>query len=419
MNKTNQRGDRKLIRSMNAKLVLDTIRASESISQAELARKTKLSMGTIVRIVHDLRATGLVESIGLGAAAIGRKPTRLRLNPTYRYVMAVDLAPDEIILAVLDLDAHIVAQHRFGLEAGILPEQFIAIVKEQCLSLLKREKIAKRKIAGMGLTVHGAMDLHTGTIIHSKHMNWHHFPLCQMITQSLGIPAWANTQARAMTLAEQRWGAGVGASDLLMVVVDAGIGMAAIAGGQLCLGGHGMAGEFGQNILLNQTSNQEGRVCLEDVASGMMMVEQAKKIASSGKTSLDFETLNSASLRLALRALFDAAADGDRQARRIVENASRYLGLAIANMINVFDPQRVLLAGYAITESRGILTSKIRQIAIEHVWNIEDRQMLVEPAILGALAPIMGASALAYDHLFSVEGSILAQSVVVPRQKKR
>jgi predicted NBD/HSP70 family sugar kinase len=404
-----RRGNRQLIRSINTGLVLDALRAADTLSQADLVRQTKLSVGTIVRIVADLKSRGLIDEVGPGeAVGAGRKPLQLRFNRTSSYVVGAEFAPDEVTIGILDLGGKILHEMRYGLAKVPMPEAFVDDFRTQLWAMLKQHRIARKSIAGLGISTHGAADYASGRIMFSRHLGWREVPLRDMLSDALKMPVVLDTHARTMTWAEYRLGAGEGATDLLVVEVDAGVGIVAIMDGRMIRGRHSMAGELGQNVIVSPDRIENHPPDIEDLASGKAMVETAAKRAAKKLDSPLHGIDQMPSLRRAMRRLFDAGTDGDPIAREVIETAAYYLGVGIANAVNLYDPNRVILAGSAISESRGMFVAHVRDVIKRFMFAPDQRSLLVQPAALGDRATIIGAATLLYDHLFDVDGAIVA-----------
>jgi len=395
---------------MNIRLVLDAIRTADTTSQAELVRKTKLSVGTIVRIVRLLKDRDLVTEVGLGRSRVGRRPVQLRFNKSHSYVIAADYAPDETTVAILDLSGAHIHGTRFLFKEPPTPEQFVHELKKHAWELLRTHRIPQKRIAGIGVSTHGSADYKTGMLRYSRHLGWRDVPMGKMISDAMKKPVIVESHARTMTLAEQRWGAGIGAEHLLLIEIDAGIGVTIISDGRIMRGRNGMAGELGQNTVRGVNSDLPRPLYLEDVASGKAMIDEARLKTRGRSGSTLRHQIEGQSLRLALRGLYDAASDGDEVALEVVRNAADYLGEAVSHLINLYDPDRVILAGSAISEGRGILTAQIREIALRRVFNLSSRNVTIEPASLGGRASLLGAAAMVYDDLFSVDGPLLQEA---------
>lgn len=401
----NHRGDRQLMRLMNTKLVLDAVRAADTISQAQLVRATRLSVGTIVRIVRTLKQRRLVEEVGPGESRVGRKPTQLRFCRRAHYVLAAELTPEETRLHLMDLVGEVVGQSSFAIKPGRDPEYFFRDLQDQTHKLLKQEKISLTKVVGLGLSVPGASDFHTGSLKASRHLGWHDVPLSQELQKALKMPVFVESEARSKLLAEHRWGAGAGANDLLLVEVGTGVGVSALLHGQIRRGRHNLAGELGQNIMLGFG---ERGLLLEDIASGTAMIEAAREAVRQDRPTLLRQRLKKdMTLRQALRELFVAAGEGDGVAEAIVGRAARALGIAISHQINVLDPDRVLLAGIVIAESGETFVRLVRESAMTGIWESARRGTQINVATLGQRAAILGAAGRVYDMLFDVRGPLL------------
>ena len=394
---------------MNRTLVLEIIRSSESISQAELVGRTQLSVGTIVSIVRELKEGGFVHELGPGwsqsghRSKLGRRPVQLSFNSAARYVVAAEIGPDEVTMALMNLTGSIVRTSVFRIDAGRGPAVLFREFPSQLKQLLTEGKVDRARVVGVGVATPGITDATTGRLILSKHLGWRDVPLKQRLEALLRLPVLVDSEAPLMALGEQRWGAGRGAQHLVLVENDVGIGAGLFFNGKVVRGFQGMAGELGQDVnwtTENQGDNEQGRI-LEDVASGTAMIESARQAHRQGRTKCMAELLEAPLLRPGLRILYAAAGQGDQVAIEIVRRAAAFMGAALANIINLLDPELIILAGSTITESKGMLLTLIREHARKHVLNAPNRLIRIEEGLLGDRASLVGAATLVYDHFFS------------------
>lgn len=394
------RGNRTLMRAMNMKIVLDAIRHTDSLSQAQLVRQTHLSVGTIVRIVAVLKRRDLVREIGPGISSIGRKPTQLSFNALARRVIGAVLESDEATIAILDLNARILDQCTFSISPHRGTGVFADTFKRHMDQLMKQNNLPQSQIAGVGLSVQGLVDNRGENVLASKHLGWINAPLNKELRQRLKLPVYMGTEARTKVMAEHHWGAAKGVADVLLVEISTGLGVAMLIGGQLCRGHLGMAGELGQSIITNDATDQP--LHLEDLASGKAMIQAANP--SSGEA----QPIDNTTMRRSLRTLFEAVRNGDKKMQKIVRDAAEHLGLAIATQVNVMDPARIILTGMVIDESGDLFVSVVRESVQRHVWRAEIRQLDIVASPLGHSSAIKGAAAMVYDVVFDVQGPLLS-----------
>ena len=393
------------MRAMNKKLVLDVVRSRETICQADLARVTKLSTGTIVSMVRELRDQGLVMDAGQGESTGGRKPTLLMLNPSAAFALACHVGSEAATVALIDLTGRILQRDDLPIEPRRGPDAFLADLATFVAEQLRRRRLARHRIAGMGLSLHGPVDTVNGRLLLSKHLGWRDVPFKEALERKLRVPVHVEAETRAMALAEQRRGAARDVQSFVLVEVDTGIGMVQALDGGTLRGSHSMAGELGYTVWWPGSPRESDRppVVLEDLASIGAMCRQAQDALAAGRTSSMRNPSKAKSLDEAFTWLVGAHRDGDGLAAEIVDGAAHALGVAVANLVNLLDPELVLLAGGALDRLGDALTGPIRAHADQYLLDTENRTTRIEVAALGTDAALIGAGTLVYDSFFSVE----------------
>ncbi|OGV66944.1 MAG: hypothetical protein A3K19_03590 [Lentisphaerae bacterium RIFOXYB12_FULL_65_16] len=407
-----RRTDRDLMRAMNTKLVLDVVRGVDMTSQADLIKATRLSTGTIVSIVRELRKLGMLADLGPGASRGGRKPTLLKLNSAAAVVLACRVGSNSATVGVLDLNGNILSRRDLVLAPGCGPEPFmaalVACLKDQLHQLAPRND----RVAGLGLSLHGPVDAARGVLLFSEHLGWRDVPFRDELGRALGLPVFADAETRAIAMAEQCWGAARGAQDFVLIELDSGIGMAQVLDGKLCRGSHSLAGELGFTTWGTVPAAGAPRqpLVLEQVASLHALCRQAGETASGDGHGSAVQGNIVGSEELCLQRLVEASRSGNTRARRILDNTARQLGMAVANVINLLDPELILLSGRMVSGDEDGLFRLVSDHARAYLVGAQDRAPRIEATALGADAALRGAARLVIDHFFSVEN--LAQGRV-------
>lgn len=401
-----KRTDRNRMRAMNTKLVLDAVRAAAPTSQADLIRATRLSTGTIVSIVRDLRRRGLVVETGRGASRGGRCPTLLRPDTTAALVLSCQLGSSTAVAAVLDVGANLLSRRELAVQPERGPEAFmpalVACLHEQLRSLGGEA----RRVAGLGLSLHGPVDTDRGVMLFSSHLGWQDVPFRDELQGLLGVPVLAEAETRAIAFAEQCWGAGRGVRDFVLIELDTGIGMVQVLDGRPCRGRHSLAGELGFTrwTVANQPTTGSPAACtLEDLASLRVLCRHAGRQPSSRTSRRPAQGLAVPDVDRRLRALLAAAARGDVHAAQLFDAALSALALAIANVITVLDPELVLLCGRLVSGAGNALLDPLRQRVQAHLLGKPDRTPRLEGSTLGPDAAVLGAAGLVIEHFYSVD----------------
>jgi N-acetylglucosamine repressor len=335
-------GNRDLIRAINRSHVLNTIKTSGPIGRADIARQTGLSPATVTSISAKLISQDLVLEKSAGDSSGGRPPILLVINPKGGYVVGIKLTETHAVCALTDLEAMIIAKSSMQL-SGHEPVQVVDDLARMVLSFIREQKIAKKQLLGVGVGLAGIIDAEDGILRQSPIYGWDNVPLRDMLQSKLRIPVYIENDVNTLTLTERWFGHGQGVDNFLTVTVGRGVGLGIVTNGQFYRGQNGGAGEFG-----HITINPQGPLCacgkhgcLEAYVGDPGLIRSAQEAAAQGELSATVQNLDE---------LLDLAQAGDVAAIRIFEQAGRILGLGIANLVNLFNPKKIIISGEGTRE---------------------------------------------------------------------
>jgi len=378
------------IKDHNKNLVLRTIFEFEPISRVEIARKTRLTRTTVSQIVAELMREGLVEEQGMVSIGVGKPRTMLGIVEDARSFIGVDLSNEVYRGALFNLRGRI----RRSLEWPLRDPQgegALIHVYELIDALLGA---APSPVLGIGVGTPGLVDIEQGIVYQAVNRGWVDLPLKDLLSNRYGLPVYVANDSHMTALAEYRFGAGVGARNLVVIKIGEGIGSGVVLNGRLLDGDSHAAGEIGHLVVETEgelcTCGNRG--CLETVASVRALVHQARQRAQIDPSSL-LATLQRKRGTLGLSEIREALEQGDAAAREMVERAGRYLGIAIAAMVSVLDVERVVLGGEGATLGLPLLESAVAEAQRRILPRIAER-LQIQLSRLGKEAVILGASAM-------------------------
>jgi glucokinase-like ROK family protein len=397
-------GNRQLMQELNNALVLNLIRGNECLSQVDIQNKTSLSAGTISRIIKELKGQDFIETVGLGKSNSGRRPTLMSFNPKAGYVISGVFFSEIVKIAILDLAGNIKNQMDFPTEKANGPALVFSKFCQEAENLIKESRIRKDKILGVGIAFEGSVDTDKGRLIYSASFDWRDVDIRGPIEEFLEIPVYVISEGASMALGEYRCGAGRNCQDIVCVDIDAGIGSVELMSGQIRYGHRNMAGEIGHTLMVEGGEKcrcgKDG--CLETVAAGWGILLKVRKAMESGAKASISDQVNSESTRVAMRAVFEAAEAGDELARGVIDEAAKYLGKAIAWVINYSDPELVLLSGCITDKGGQKLLDLVKHYTKTHVVDEDLNPVKIKAGELGERAVIVGAANLVYEEVFKL-----------------
>nr|MDQ2831468.1 ROK family transcriptional regulator [Chloroflexota bacterium] len=335
--------DGQSMQQANRALVLALIRHDPTLSRASIARQTTLSPASVSGIVDHLIREGFVrEEAAAATGTVGRRPMRLVFNPAARVTLGIAIDVRDITAGLVDLGGKMRATQR----APIAPEARPAAIVDTVAQVARRalRGVDSRDVLGVGVAVPGLVRWPDGVILFSPNLGWRDVPIQAMLEERLGRPVLVDNEVRALALAEHSYGAARGARTVVVIDAAYGVGGAVIIDGALYRGVHGAAGEVGHNIVEPNGAmcGCGNRGCLETVASAHGLVARATDALVAGRASA---LTADASGGLTLDHIVAAARAGDALACELLARAATYLGLAVANAIDNWDPERVVLSG--------------------------------------------------------------------------
>ena len=318
-----------------------------------------------------------------------------KLTMKEKMIVGVDLGGTKIDAVLSDSCGNIKKRELKETRAGEGPN---AVIK-RIVDAIKAVS-SDCKIAAVGIGAAGIIDVETGLITVSPNLpGWHNIKLKDILERDLDIKTFVDNDATVAALAEHKFGIAVGCDHFVCVTVGTGIGGGIVTNGQIYRGISGSAGEIGHmTIDINGPLCACGnRGCFEALASGTALEREAKaKIAQGIKTTI----LNYAKggRRVSAKNVYLAAQDGDMLAKGLIEQLGFYLGVGLANLINIFNPQLVVIGG-GVSRMGEMLLEPARKTVRERAFELSAKAARVEISSLGYDAGPLGAVALALSEL--------------------
>ena len=384
--------DGQSMQQANRALVLALIRHDPTLSRASIARQTTLSPASVSGIVDHLIREGFVrEEAAAATGVVGRRPVRLVFNPAARVTLGIAIDVRDVTAGLVDLGGKMRATQR----APVSPEAGPAAIVDTVAQVARRalRGVDSRDVLGVGVAVPGLVRWPDGVILFSPNLGWRDVPIQAMLEERLGRPVLVDNEVRALALAEHSYGAARGARTVVVIDAAYGVGGAIIIDSALYRGVHGAAGEVGHNIVEpnGAVCGCGNRGCLETVASAHGLVARATDALAAGRASA---LAADARGRLTLDHIVAAARGGDALACELLARAATYLGLAVANAIDNWDPERVVLSGPVALAVGNRLDDALAR-GQRAILDVGRARVPVARAALGADAKVIGAATLA------------------------
>ena len=375
-----------LLKRMNARELLALLRNHSPCSRADLVRMSGLSAPTVSSVVDYLERKRLVNQLGPGSSSGGRRPDMLAFNSDYGYVAGVDLGGSTVRLALADLDGKIVARWTVSTRGNQTPEKIVALIHSGLLNLLQQAQLPRSKLRAIGLGAPGITDVHAGIVLSAPHLSgWHMVSVRQMLQAKLKVPAVVENDVNAAAIGEHWSGSAKGISNFVFLALGTGIGAGIYINDRLYHGSGWAAGEVGyllvpgerfSPILLKEPGS------LEKTLGGNAIERAWRRLAGrNGQRPLKATEI------------FDLAARGNADARKLLRSSAHALASAVTNISLLLNTSLIVLGG-AIGTSEPLVKAT-REILEKNDF----ARPRLEISTLGADAQLHGTVRLALDRV--------------------
>ena len=315
-----------------------------------------------------------------------------------RYVVGIDLGGTKIYTALADSQGRIIGEARIPTGAGAGPEAVMGRIVETYNKVIERSPAGSCP-AAIGIGSPGPLDPVSGVVFRSPNLpGWDNVPLGEKLAQMTGIPVHVDNDANLAALGEYYFGAGKGSRHMVYVTVSTGIGGGFILDGHIYRGTGGGAGEVGHMVLDpgGPLCGCGRRGCLEALSSGTAMAFRARELVAAGRGRAILREAGDNPVNITAVSVAKASASGDPEATGIICAAGKYLGMGMANILNLINPDRLVLGGGAMGAGRVLWDSMERELAARAL-SPALRQVNVVKAGLEGRSGLLGAVALALE----------------------
>jgi glucokinase-like ROK family protein len=379
------------IKTFNKRFILDMIRFTPGgISRAELARQMGLTRSAISGIISDLKKRGLVDEIETGPATGGRKPILLAISPFFSNIVGIDLGATHLRLMLTDYSTHVLDEIERPISVTQGPITCLAEIDREFTQMLDRAKLDVSRIGAIGIGVPGPVEIDQGMVSSPPIMpGWDGYPIRGHLEDLWHIPLSIGNDAELGALGEWAYGAGRGENDLAYIKVGTGVGAGLLLNGRIYRGATGTAGEIGHVTIEENgplcTCGNYG--CLEAMSGGLAIARKAREAIEQGRRT---ELSSIAPEKILAVDVAQAARRGDLVAQKIITDSGRYLGIAIASLVNIFNPGLVVIGG-GVSQLGDLLLEPIRKTVLERSLHSAARAVRITSAVLGKRASSIGA----------------------------
>ncbi|MFW5787818.1 MAG: ROK family protein, partial [Halanaerobiales bacterium] len=341
----------------------------------------------------------LIKKDRLGESSGGRPPVLLKLNPEAGYLIGVNLGPGLLEVVLSNLEGKILNKKQKRVEP-IGKKEVVEKLFSMIDYIFELNKNYRQKLMGIGLALHGMVDVEEGKSIFAPYYDWHNLEIKEIFQEKYQVPIFVDNDVRAMALGERWFGSCREVDNFVTINIGNGIGGGIMIDGELYRGRDYSAGEIGHIVIDNDgprcSCGNYG--CLESLASDMASIKRMKELIKTQSADISIENLD-------MDKICDLAEKGNQLARQVVDEKIKYLGTGIAYLLNILNPSMIVLVG-KITRAGELLFNNLREIIEEKALNTPAENLKIKKTDLEDNAATIGAITLVLKQFFQKGGNI-------------
>jgi predicted NBD/HSP70 family sugar kinase len=390
------------LRKSNRARALWQVYLNGPLTRQEVGTVAGLSPATVSNLVAALVSEGIVAEAGLEDSNGGRPRGLLQVNPAYGYVIGVDVGETAFLVELFDFGLHPQARHSSVTDMRVLdPDDAVSHIVEGINAVIGDAGVDESAILGVGVAVPGVVEHRGDAVVHGQSVGWHGVPLESMLRGQTGLPILVDNGAKTLGQAERWLGAARDTEHAVIVLLGIGLGTCIISNGEVYRGATSSAGEWGHTTVAvgGRQCRCGAQGCLEAYAGAGAIVDRYEQLKRR------HAEVSPSELEERIAAII-AARDRDRAAAQVLGKTVTYLGAGIADLVNLFNPERVVVGGW-LGQALGELLPEIREAARRQALHLPFSRVEIVKAELGKDAVALGGATLPVARLLT-EGAMPA-----------
>jgi len=392
------------LRRSNRSRALWQIFLGGPLTRQEIGTLAGLSPATVSNLVADLMAEGVIAEVGLEGSNGGRPRGLLQVNPEYGYVIGVDVGEAAFLVELFDLGLRMRARHLSATDMAVLdPANAVTHVADGIGSVIAQAGVDEQAILGVGVAVPGLVEHTNHAIVHGQSVGWDAVPVETMLRAMVDLPILVDNGAKTLGQAEMWFGAARGTDNAIIVLLGMGLGTCIISNGQVYRGATSSAGEWGHTSVVvgGRRCRCGADGCLEAYVGAAAIAARYAELSDSTSP------VSPASLEGRGAAII-ASAGRNQAAAQVLDEVVTYLGAGIANLVNLFNPERVVVGGWLGRALSDALLPRIREAAKIHALRLPFSGVEIVKAELGQDAVALGGATLPIARLLNAGATTAA-----------
>lgn len=391
------------VKEINKRNILRIVRDHGPISRSEISARLSISRPTVTTYIEELLGDGLLKEVGYRESKPqgGKRARLVAFNENSGYIIGSMLGVNRIFGVVSDCSCNIINSQSLPTERERGPEHVIENLIKSFRAVMRKSSIDRGRILGIGIGTSGLTDSKNGIVIFSPNMpGWHNVPLAKMVERKMHLRTYIDNECRIQAIAERYFGLGRNVDNFVCIETGVGIGSGVFIDGRIFRGVTQKGGEVGHtSIIENGQLCHCGNIgCWETLASTQRLEANIIEGIKSGEQSI-LATKVLDGQKLDFEDILRAYKHGDELVIKKVDEMSHWLGIGIANVLNSFDPELVIIHGKAIKFGDRVL-ERIRKTVAQHSFPLVNEPAAIRFSELGDEVGIIGAVSMVLDRVF-------------------
>jgi len=341
--------DQALVRELNLSLVLQHIHHEAPVSRAQIAQATGLNKSTVSSLVEFLLDRNLIHETGINTGSPGRPATMLEINPLAGGIIGAELGVDFVAVLLTDFTGNVLWRKTKIANPADSQNKTLAQTLELILEAVGIGKEKDLHLFGLGLSTPGTVDLDEGILVFAPNLHWRNVPLRKYFSDHTGLKVFIENDANAAAIAAHLFGTAQKSQDFIFVFIGVGIGGGLFLNGDLHRGNNGFAGEIGHSPIMAEPFQSPchcgNRGCWETYANQYSIIQRVQARLEVKRNSIIPQLMEDQNALLSIAIIKQAADAGDKEAIDSLAETGVAIGLGFASLINIFNPEKIILGG--------------------------------------------------------------------------
>ncbi len=395
--------DQAYVREKNLSSVLQMVFGHKRLSRAQLANLTNLNKSTISSLAEDLIHRGLIYETGLNSVGTGRPATILEINPNAGGIIGLELGVDFISVLLTDFLGKIIWRRIETIDPNISEDRAIELTLSLIDDAIANCRSHQLRSLGIGVSTPGIVDLKEQVLVFAPNLHWRNVSLGSIYAEHTGLPVFIDNDGNSAAIGEHLFGKARSVSNFVFIFAGVGIGAGLFLNNELYRGQNGFAGEIGHTPILMNPALQipchcGNRGCWETHANQYSIIRRAEASLEVKRDTLIREFMLQEEVPLTISLIKKAADAGDQEAIDIFSQTGEVMGLGFATLINIFNPEKVILGGPLSVVGEYLLPAISSSVNM-HTLSEISQQVEILISEFGPDASVIGAVALVVNDI--------------------